>query len=86
MTTIFKYLLAIIVPVILLGLLILNNSTTQRWLLSSLGPDHDFDSARAVAPLDYKEADSWLALPSKTDNADWSPAGDPAINPDTAQA
>ncbi len=57
MKTVFKILLALTGLVILLGLFILNNSTSQRWLLNSLGPDHDFDSARAVAPLDYTEAD-----------------------------
>jgi hypothetical protein len=86
MKTVLKCLLALLGLLILLGLFILNNSTSQRWLLNALGPDHDFDSTRAVAPLDYTEADSWLALPTTKDNAGWSPAGDPAINPETAQA
>lgn len=60
--------------IFLTALVLFLSPSAQRMVMGLFGPDHDFDAKHAAAALNYGQASSWLAIPTRAGNADLQPA------------
>ncbi|NNC99393.1 MAG: hypothetical protein HKN85_04350, partial [Gammaproteobacteria bacterium] len=68
------------------GAVFVFSPSAQLWLMQQFAPDHPFTAGHATPAPNYAETANWLAHPDVADNADWAPAGFPAIKSDVANA